>query len=208
MPPRDPMPRPRTGKPELPRPAAILPRMAPLILSTSLSSKSRSRILAREAAGVLEAAGHAPEVFDLRKTELPLCDGEAAYGHANVAPLAKAVEAADGVLVATPVYNYDVNAALKTAIELTGKAWTGQAVGFLAAAGGQGSYMSLCGVMNSLMLDFRAICVPRFVYATGDAFDPGPGGEELTDEAIKERIAELCDRTVKLSKAWRQITAQ
>ena len=184
-----------------------MPALSPLVLSTSLSSKSRSYLMAREAAAALEADGHEPRTIDLRDLNLPLCDGETAYGHESVGPLAEAVEAADGVIVATPVYNYDVNAALKTAIELTGKAWTGQAVGFLAAAGGQGSYMALCGVVNSLQLDFRAICVPRFAYATGDAFDSGPGGEELTDESIKSRIAEVADRTAKLSVAWRKIAA-
>ena len=182
--------------------------MSPLILSTSLSSNSRSRILAREASDALIGAGHTPSIFDLREAELPLCDGETAYGHGNVAPLADAIRSAEGVIVATPIYNYTGNSALKTAIELTGKAWTGQAVGFMAAAGGHGSYMALCGVMNSLMLDFRAICVPRFVYATGEAFDTGPGGEELTDDAIKNRIAELCDQTTRLSQAWREITGE
>ena len=164
--------------------------------------------MSRCAAEALESDGHEPCSIDLRDLNLPLCDGDATYGHEAVAPLADAIERADGVVVATPVYNYDVNAALKTAIELTGKAWTGQAVGFLAAAGGQGSYMALCGVMNSLQLDFRAICVPRFAYATGDAFDQGPGGEELTDEPIRARIAEVADRTARLSVAWRKIVAE
>ena len=182
--------------------------MSPLVLSTSLSSKSRSYLLARCAESALRTRGDEPRLIDVRDLSLPLCDGEAAYGHADVGPLAEAIAAADGVVVATPVYNYDVNSALKTVVELTGKAWTGQAVGFMAAAGGHGSYMALCGVMNSLMLDFRAICVPRFVYATGDAFDPGAGGEELTDESIQNRVAEVADRTVQLSAAWRKILAQ
>ena len=185
----------------------LMKPLAPLILSTSLSSKSRSYLLARCAGEALESDGHEPTTIDLRDLGLPLCDGETAYGHESVRPLAEAIEGADGVIIATPVYNYDVNAALKTAVELTGKAWTGQAVGFMAAAGGQGSYMALCGVMNSLMLDFRAVCVPRFVYATGDAFDAGPGGEELTDEPIRARVAEVATRTALLSRAWREIVA-
>lgn len=173
--------------------------LSPLVLSTSLSSGSRSRILARAAADSLGDAGHEPRFIDLRETELPLCDGETAYGHENVQMLTEAVRSADGILVATPVYNYDVNAALKNAVELTGKAWTGQTVGFLAAAGGQGSYMSLMGLANSLMLDFRCIILPRFVYTTGAAFTAG----EISDEDVVRRVDEVAERLATLADAAR-----
>lgn len=169
--------------------------MSPLIISSSLSSKSRSRILAEAAKSALEKQGHTPTLFDLRESPLPMCDGETAYGGEHVAPLAEAIRTADGVLCATPVYNFDVNAALKNAIELTGKAWTGQVVGFLAAAGGQGSYMSLMGVANSLMLDFRCIILPRFVYATGEAFEAG----DITDEDLVRRLDEVGERLTVLA---------
>ena len=172
---------------------------APLILSSSLSSGSRSRVLAAAAASTLREHGHEPEVVDLGQLELPLCDGGAAYGAPAVAPLAEAVQSADGILCATPIYNYDVNAALKNAIELTGRAWTGQVVGFLAAAGGSGSYMSLMGLANSLMLDFRCLIVPRFVYATAEHFQ----GDQVGDADIAERIDQLALSVVRLSGAWK-----
>ncbi len=49
------------------------------------------------------------------------------------------------------------------------------------------SYMSHMGLANSLMLDFRCVVVPRFVYATGDAFRDG----RLVDEGVQSRMAEL-----------------
>ena len=76
----------------------------------------------------------------------------------------------DGIVVATPIYNYDASAAAKNLVELTGRAWQNKVVGFLCAAGGDGSYMSIMALANSLMLDFRCVIVPRFVYATGGAF--------------------------------------
>lgn len=171
--------------------------MSPLIISASLASCSRSAILARAARSSLEASGHTPTFIDLRETPLPLCDGESAYGEENVGPLGEAVRSADGILIATPIYNYDVNAAIKNVIELTGKAWTGQVVGFLAAAGGQGSYMSLMGVANSLMLDFRCIILPRFVYATGAAFE----ADEISDEDVSRRVEEVAERLAFLADA-------
>ena len=73
--------------------------------------------------------------------------------------------------MAAPVYNYDVSASAKNMIELTGSAWEDKIVGFLCAAGGMSSYMSVMAYANSLMLDFRCVVIPRFVFATGDAFD-------------------------------------
>ena len=51
---------------------------------------------------------------------------------------AELVAAARCVLLAAPVYNYDVNAAAKNLVELTGRAWEGKVVGLLLSAGGRG----------------------------------------------------------------------
>jgi NAD(P)H-dependent FMN reductase len=73
------------------------------------------------------------------------------------------VNSARAVIIATGIYNYDANAAVKNLVELTGDAWENKVVGFLCAAGGMSSYMSIMSLANSLMLDFRSIIVPRFV---------------------------------------------
>lgn len=168
-----------------------------LVLSTSLHPTSRSRILAREALERLTADGHEATLFDLAETPLPTCDGATAYGDDNVVQLGKLITDADAVLICSPVYNYDVNAAAKNSVELTGKAWTGKVVSMMLAAGGQGSYMSAMGLMNSLMLDFRCHIVPRFIYATGESFE----GEGLADEDISDRIDRLIAETVSLADA-------
>ena len=67
----------------------------------------------------------------------------------------------------------------------------------MLAAGGQGSYMSGMGLANSLMLDFRCIIVPRFIYATGDAFE----GDHLADEEIQDRVKLLVEETLRIAKA-------
>ncbi len=171
--------------------------MSLLIVSTSLNSESNSRLLAREAERVLRAAGHEVVFLDLRDLPLPLCDGETAYEHPNVIRADALVAAADGILVATPIYNYDANAAAKNLVELTGDAWENKVVAFLCAAGGHGSFMSIMALANSLMLDFRCIVVPRFVYATGAAFS----GDQLTDTKVAARVDECAQATAKLAAA-------
>ncbi len=171
--------------------------MSYLVFSTSLNPNSQSRLLARYAHTLLSEAGHEAEIIDLQEYEVPFCDGGQCYGHEHVQTLQKKVEAAKGILLATPVYNYTVCASAKNLIELTGQQWRGKVVGLMCAAGGQGSYMALMGIANSLMLDFRCIIIPRFVYAMENAFR----GEEVTDEAVQQRLAELTTMLNKLSRA-------
>lgn len=165
-----------------------------VIISSSLNSDSNSRILAREAQRVLQQDGHLVTLLDLREHPLPLCDGEVSYAHPNVARVRDFLRDASAIIVATPIYNYDGTAALKNLIELTGPVWENKAVGFLCAAGGMSSYMSIMSLANSLMLDFRSIIVPRFVYATGAAFANGA----IRDADQLRRVAELARATARL----------
>lgn len=158
-----------------------------LVFSTSLSAASRSRVLARAGHAALQKAGVEAELIDVRTLGLPMCDGGAAYGHPAVGPLAEKIRTARGVLLCFPVYNYDCGAAAKNLIELTGKAWENQVVGLACAAGGSSSYMSPMGLANSLMLDFRCVIVPRFVYTTGAAFS----GEQISDAEVARRVESL-----------------
>ena len=168
-----------------------------LVISCSLRPASRSRILARRAHECLTTAGHEAELIDLIDHPLPLCDGDTSYDAEHVAKLGALIRNAQGVLIGTPVYNYDASAATKNLIELTGQAWTNKVVGFLCAAGSGGSYMSMMGLANSLMLDFRCLVIPRFVYATKEAFAEG----RVSDSKVNDRIQELADTLTRLSKA-------
>lgn len=168
-----------------------------LVISSSLHPNSRSRILARAGVDRLKVLGREVELFDLSESDLPLCDGSTAYADPNAKRLGELVESADAILLASPVYNYDVNAAAKNAVELTGRAWTGKVVGMMLAAGGHSSYMSAMGLANSLMLDFRCLVVPRFIYATGDCFE----GDRLADEVIQDRVELLVDETIRIADA-------
>src|SRR5207247_2306932 len=135
----------------------------------------------------------------IRLMNRPFVNEHKCYGMPASKKLSATIEAADGIIIAAPVYNYDVAAATKNMIELTGSAWNDKVVGFLCAAGGMGSYMSVMAYANSLMLDFRCVIIPRFVFATGEAFD----GDNLTDKKIARRIELLADELVRFTKALR-----
>ena len=162
-----------------------------LIVSSSLRPGSFSRRLGELLAQEFGAAG---EHVDLREYPLPLCDGEAAYSDPNVETLSAKISAARVILIATPIYNYDANAAVKNLVELTGRAWEDRIVGFACAAGGASSYMSVMGLANSLMLDFRCVIIPRFVYATGEDFE---------DDRVKPEIVKRLKQLAAAAKTIR-----
>jgi len=161
-----------------------------LAISSSLNPKSRSAHLLQAACADLEKLGQKPDVLDLTTIELPFCDGGAAYEHKNVPLIQQKVAEADGILIATPVYNYNVNAALKNFIELSGAGWEDKAVGFLVAAGGQNSYMAVTSFAVSLMLEYRCFILPRYVFATGKAFSD----DGISDPDVRGRVTELAEK--------------
>lgn len=171
-----------------------------IIISCSLNPKSRSRILAEAARDRMKASGHDIDYIDLADFPLPHCDGAMAYGDPNAQDLKKRMEAADGILMAVPIYNYDVNSSCKNVVELTGRdVWTNKVAGFMCAAGGQGSYMSVMAMANSLMLDFRTYIVPRFVYTNAPHFDEG----KIIDEEVDRRVDELLEEFTRVTAAIR-----
>jgi NAD(P)H-dependent FMN reductase len=167
------------------------------LVSGSLNPESLSRQMALHAANSLSSLGAEVDFIDLQEVKLPMCDGDTAYSDPEVEKTRSRIETTAGILVAAPVYNFYMNAALKNLVELTGSAWEGKVVGFLNAAGGYSSYMAVMSMANSLMLDFRCIIVPRFVYATNSAFRGGA----VADRKVAGRIDELAKELVRFAKA-------
>jgi FMN reductase len=167
--------------------------MAFLIISSSLSPESRSRLMAQYTYKQLKKKTSDVELIDLLDYSLPICDGSSdTMDHPLSKQLKTKIREAKGILIATPVYNFNVNSAIKNLIELTGRAWTDKIVGFICSAGGGRSYMSVMGLANSLMLDFRSIIIPRFVY-----FNESINIENLLDKTTKDRLEKLNDELLR-----------
>lgn len=173
--------------------------MKPLIISCSLHPNSRSRVLANTLKEKIPQA----DLLDLRDYPLPLCDGKEAYNHESLPVLAKKLQNASGIIIAAPIYNYNLNAALKNFIELLGKKMAGKLIAFLCAAGGKSSYMAPLSTMNSLMLDFRCIILPRFVYATGADFNEER--TKVTNTEVLERLDKLQEEFTKVNNALSKV---
>jgi FMN reductase len=167
-----------------------------LIVSCSLNSSSNSRALAHNAYKILTEQGTEVEFLDISKIDLPICDGNKCYSNANVKLIKEKVMQASGILFAVPIYTYDVNAAAKNFVELVGRTLSEKVVGFICAAGGFGSFMSVMPFANSLMLDFRCVIIPRFVYAIEDDINEN---QEIVNDKINLRMKELIDCLLKFT---------
>jgi NAD(P)H-dependent FMN reductase len=177
--------------------------MSVLVVNSGLGGpQTKPLLLAREALRVLHGDGTTAHLLDLRELTLPLCGTPESFTHAHTASALELVTAADAILISTPIYNYDANAVAKNFIELTGKGWKNKVVGFLCAAGGHSSRMAILALANSLMLDFRCVIVPRFVYATGAAFATDG---TIIDADIAARVAQCARATAQLGAAAKNL---
>ncbi len=160
-----------------------------IVISTSLRTQSQSRQLAQQAYDLLKPRDVSAKFIDIRDYALPACDGEKYHEHPEVLRLGAEIEAATHILIAAPIYCYNVSSTCSSVIELTGrKAWQDKVVGVLAAAGGARSYMAPLGFMNGLMLDYRCWVNPRYVYFES--------GQQVDGEEISQRIEELVLMTI------------
>lgn len=186
--------------------------LALTVLSTSLDPESRSAWLAELTAEQLRAAGHAVTHLDLRRDPLPPFDnvqGEGGcYAHPSSERYYRAIREADGIFLAAPVYNWGLGSGTKALVELTGSsdaerglhgAWFDQPVTFLISGGLDHGYLSHGALAFGLMVDFRCVVNPHFVYATSAHWDaPGVPGEWL-----RERLQRTVERGVDLSQRLR-----
>ncbi|MBX3016055.1 MAG: NAD(P)H-dependent oxidoreductase [Caldilineaceae bacterium] len=173
-----------------------------IVISCSLHRQSRSYVLANQMVRNLQELGVEAPLYDLRAYSLPFCDAGSSSDHPHTVEIKQAIAAAQTVILAVPIYTFDVNAVTKNLVELMGRAWNQKLVGFLCAAGGRSSYMSVMNIANDLMLDYRCMVIPRFVYALGEDFgDDRQPTMYVAAQPIQERIQQLATTTVALTRA-------
>ena len=137
------------------------------------------------------------EFFDLQDNHLHMCDGDECYDLPEVLAFREKVENADGIIMAIPVYNFNVSSGAKNIVELGGRMLYDKIFGFICAAGAKSSYMSVMSLAYSLMIDFRCYIIPKFVYATKHDFE----NEKIINNDIEDRIEVLGKELIRVSKA-------
>jgi NAD(P)H-dependent FMN reductase len=163
----------------------------------SRRQESYTRVALRTALDEAERAGASTELLDLRTTDLPPLDADRdADEQGDGAALLATVDAADAVILGTPVYHGSYSGVLKNALDYCGfDEFEGKTVGLLAVAGGSfpvtalDHLRSVCRALDCWVVPHHA-AVPR-AYEHVDA-DAG----RITDDGLDERVRVLGRRVV------------
>lgn len=167
-----------------------------LLLSFSLNPQSRSLKALEKAYEYLELLGFQPTLIDMREYELPFYDGtDKVLSNKQVNRLVEIFNGAKKIIISTPIYNFDVNAALKNFIDILSvskyqsKHLTRQTIAFIGAMGSEKSYMSLLPSLVGFQFSLGFYCLPKIVICVPRNFD-SVGNIDLD---LEGRIRELCN---------------
>ena len=171
--------------------------MSIIIINANLSAESSTQSLSEIVYTEIKKEDAGSSLISLHELPIPVCDGRESFGNENVKKLTDLMAKATGIVLASPIYNYTINSALKSLIEHCGSAFSNKTVGFICTAGGEKSYMSLMPTINSLMLDFRCIILPRFLYVISSNFN--------SDKSITD--PDICNRITQFAKEMNHLTS-
>ena len=173
------------------------------ILNSNLAQGGKSAHLAEVVADEFRSSGFRVDIAHVGDLSLPACDGHHCYADEKTINLTDRLSEADAIVLISPIYNYDLNAAAKNLIELTGGSWKGKAVGLICQAAGERSYLAPLGFINSLSVDYRCLVSPRFVYVARSSFTEEGQLEE--DSPVRKRIRFLAQEIPVLAEAAEKI---
>jgi len=173
--------------------------VAPIKVLTVLGSATPpGRLHAAMAAATARADGQdavAAELLDLGVMRIGFA-GAAVAGEDAAATLA-AVEAADVVVFATPVYRGSMTGTLKNLIDLIPvAALKGKAVGLVAMGASDHHYVGAERHLRDVLAFFGAVVLPVAVYLTAADFTDGAPGERAEAE-----LGTLYESAVAISRA-------
>lgn len=135
---------------------------------------------------------------DLGTLTLGFADGTPIEELGDDAPtLVEQVRAADGVVLASPVYRASLTGALKNALDLLPvDALQGKPVGILAMGGSHHHYLGVATHLRDVLQWFGALPAPTDLYLTGgDFFEGAPTPEAASElDALLATVATLASR--------------
>jgi len=176
----------------------------------SIRPASLTRLALEIALEGAAALGAQTQLIDLATYELVFCDGkedESTYPE-DVFRLRKEVQAAQGIILATPEYHGGYSGVLKNAMDLMGfDEFRGKMIGLIGVAGGA---MGAINALNSLRTIGRALhaWVVPVQAAIPEAWKVFDKDRKLTDEALRDRLQEVGRQVARFSRLHTSDQAQ
>jgi FMN reductase len=166
-------------------------------VSGSLREPSKTTALVRELIGEVAAREQVQTLLNEVATLLPLFAG--ALRREDLQPevedALRAIETADLLIVASPVYRASFTGLFKHLFDFVGQyALVGTPVLLAATGGGERHALILEHQMRPLFGFFQALTLPVGVYASDTDFD----GYELASDAVKRRVDQAVTRSLPL----------
>jgi NAD(P)H-dependent FMN reductase len=167
--------------------------MKTLVVSSSLAPKSRSEEIARMCADHLRS-GSEVRFVTLKDYPLQGADLYDPLKSESYRQLHEFASEADGLVLASPVYNWGCCAGLKRFLEVVGSTtpdgklrspFFDKVVAFINSAGLPHSYTAFSEVAVSMMLDFKCVISPYNIYVTDQDWETGNLGRSATDRLSK-----------------------
>jgi NAD(P)H-dependent FMN reductase len=137
------------------------------------------------------------ELINLADKKVAFADGRPSEQYNDdTAAIVASVRAADGVIIASPVYRGSFTGALKNLLDhLPLESLAGKPVGIIAMGATQHHFLGVDWHLRDVLAWFGALLVPTSVYlASSDFLDGQPG------ESAKQDLRELADAIIKLKE--------
>ncbi len=168
--------------------------MKTIIISSSLSSESKSHILCMAVYKLL-IQNIDCELIDLKNIELKPFHNQKS---SEMVEISKKIKEADNLIIGMGVHNYSINDNLKILLDTCFEGAEGKFFGILCAAGGERSYLSTMHLSQICMNEWRMIQLPRVVYASRKHFSKNKISSKETNLIIHEFTKEFIEIGKKL----------
>ena len=165
-----------------------------LAIAGSLRSASLSRALVREA---IELAPEGVTILTYELADIPLYNGDVDVdgGPEAVRRFKEAIGSADGLLIATPEYNYGIPGVLKNAIDWASRpgfksVLARKPVAVMGVANGTAGAARALGQLKQVLLATLSLLYPAPELTLGSASSKFAEGR-LTDDKDRQKLARL-----------------
>lgn len=158
----------------------------------SLRSDSYSRLALQIALQGAEEIGVQTQMLDLGQYDLPYCDARRGEPYPEgVLKLRQDVQAAQGIILGTPVYHGSFSGVLKNALDLMGFGeFEGKMVGLVGVSGGRTGAVNALDSLRSIGRVLHAWVIPEQV-SIPEAWQAFDGDGNLKDTSVDRRLREV-----------------